>query len=108
MEGHHTRVREWIDGGCQGRSVRWPTVRTSKGHFFTQIPQPMHRISEMKASLSVRSTSMQTLPILTTGQPFLHSCAHFFGLHFSWLTMAGFWERKEKGEGGEGEGEDIH
>jgi hypothetical protein len=28
------------------------------------------------------------LPIRTTGQPFLHSCLHFFGLHLSALTMA--------------------
>lgn len=28
------------------------------------------------------------LPILTTGQDFLHSCLHFLGLHLSELTMA--------------------
>lgn len=27
-------------------------------------------------------------PIRTTGQLFLHSCLHFFGLHLSWLTIA--------------------
>ena len=30
----------------------------------------------------------KTLPILTTGQLFLHSCLHFLGLHLSELTMA--------------------
>jgi hypothetical protein len=31
---------------------------------------------------------MQIFPMRTTGQPFLHSCRHFFGLHFSWSTTA--------------------
>lgn len=31
---------------------------------------------------------MQSLPILTTGHPFLHSCLHFLGLHLSEDTMA--------------------
>jgi hypothetical protein len=31
---------------------------------------------------------MHILPILTTGQDFLHSWRHFFGLHLSLLTMA--------------------
>ncbi|KAJ7809093.1 hypothetical protein B0H14DRAFT_2379975, partial [Mycena olivaceomarginata] len=31
-------------------------------HFLTQIPQPIHRNSEMKAILSVDLTSMQSLP----------------------------------------------
>ena len=31
---------------------------------------------------------MQSLPSLTTGHDFLHSCLHFLGLHFSALTMA--------------------
>ncbi|PWN53934.1 hypothetical protein IE53DRAFT_309315 [Violaceomyces palustris] len=60
----------------------------SNGHFFGQIPQPMQRASEMKAILLVEVTSIQSLPILTTGQDFLHSCRHFFGLHLSELTMA--------------------
>jgi hypothetical protein len=59
----------------------------------------------MKASLEAGVTSMQsfpkirinlafyahsnpTLPIRTTGQDFLHSCLHFFGLHLSLLTIA--------------------
>jgi hypothetical protein len=31
---------------------------------------------------------MQSLPVRTTGQDFLHSWRHFFGLHLSELTMA--------------------
>ncbi|KAG1749650.1 uncharacterized protein EDB91DRAFT_1046519, partial [Suillus paluster] len=31
-------------------------------HFFTQIPQPMHKNSEMNDILSVDLTSMQSLP----------------------------------------------
>lgn len=31
---------------------------------------------------------MHSLPVLTTGQLFLHSCRHFFGLHLSVLTIA--------------------
>lgn len=50
----------------------------SKGHFFGQIPQPMHKRSEMKAILESGATSMQSLPVLTTGQDFLHSCLHFW------------------------------
>jgi trans-aconitate methyltransferase len=49
-----------------------------KGHFLTQIPQPMHRVSEIKAILEVGSTSIQSLPVLTTGHDFLHSCLHFY------------------------------
>lgn len=36
-------------------------------HFRAQIPQPIHKSSEMKATLSVTLTSMQSFPILTTG-----------------------------------------
>ena len=35
----------------------------------------------MKAILDSGATSMQSLPVRTTGQDFLHSCRHFFGLH---------------------------
>ena len=34
-----------------------------KTHFFTQIPQPMHKNSEMNAILSEGLTSMQSLPV---------------------------------------------
>jgi len=37
---------------------------------------------------SVGEDGRMCLPILTTGQDFLHSCLHFFGLHLSVLTMA--------------------
>lgn len=72
----------------------------SKGHFFTQIPQPekgadlvsvtsyiflteallatlrhspIQRGSEMNASLLFGPTSIQSFPSLTTGHDFLHS-----------------------------------
>ncbi|RKP33749.1 hypothetical protein BJ085DRAFT_16413 [Dimargaris cristalligena] len=60
----------------------------SKGHFLTQIPQPMHSSSEMKEILLVGRTSIHSLPIRFTGQPRLHSCRHFLGLQRSALTMA--------------------
>ena len=44
-----------------------------KGHFFGQIPQPMHSRSEMYAIFESGVTSIQSLPVLTTGQDFLHS-----------------------------------
>lgn len=34
-----------------------------KGHFFTQIPQPIQSSSEMKEILEVGSTSIQSLPV---------------------------------------------
>jgi hypothetical protein len=52
------------------------------------IPQPIQSVSEMAAILSLGVTSMQSFPILTTGQDFLHSCRHLLGLHLSELTMA--------------------
>lgn len=45
----------------------------SKGHFFTQMPQPMQSVSEIKEILLLDVTSMQSLPIRTTGQPLRHS-----------------------------------
>ena len=62
--------------------------RASNGHFFTQIPHPMQRSSEMYAIFDVPPTSMHIFPIFTTGHAFLHSCLHFFGLHRSALIMA--------------------
>ena len=56
-------------------------VMAPKGHFFGQIPHPMQSRSDMKAILDSGATSMQSLPVRTTGQDFLHSCRHFFGLH---------------------------
>lgn len=63
-------------------------LMASNGHFLGQIPHPMHSRSEMKAILLVASTSIQSLPVRTTGQDFLHSCRHFLGLHLSVLTIA--------------------
>ena len=56
-------------------------MMASKGHFLTQMPQPMHSSSEIQAILLLGLASTQSFPILTTGQNFLHSCRHFFGLH---------------------------
>jgi hypothetical protein len=49
-----------------------------KGHFFGQIPHPMQRLSEMNAIFDSGVTSMQSLPLRTTGHDFLHSCRHFY------------------------------
>ena len=69
----------WVT--CVSRLVgRLMMLMASKGHFFGQMPQPMQRRSEMKAILLVGSTSMQSLPVRTTGHDFLHSCRHFLGL----------------------------
>lgn len=59
-----------------------------KGHFLTQIPQPMHSRSDIKAILESGATSIHSLPERTTGHDLLHSCLHFLGLHLSLLTMA--------------------
>ena len=48
------------------------------GHFFGQIPHPMHKLSDMKAIFESGVTSMQRRPLRTTGQDFLHSCLHFW------------------------------
>ncbi|KAF8884925.1 hypothetical protein CPB84DRAFT_1685664, partial [Gymnopilus junonius] len=55
-------------------------------HFLTQIPQPMHKNSEMNAILSLDLTSIQSLP--DQARTFLHSWAHRFGLHRLASTMA--------------------
>ncbi|KAJ7307088.1 hypothetical protein DFH08DRAFT_720339, partial [Mycena albidolilacea] len=63
-------------------------------HFLTQIPQPIHRNSEMKAILSVDLTSIQSLPgenpikMMVFERTFLHSWAHRLGLHLFASTMA--------------------
>ena len=48
-------------------------LMAAKGHFFTQIPHPIQSRSEMKAIFDSGVTSMQSLPVRTTGQDFLHS-----------------------------------
>merc|ERR1719473_895599 len=60
----------------------------SKGHFLTQMPQPMQRGSDIQQILESLLASTQSFPVRTTGQNFLHSCLHFFGLQRSELTMA--------------------
>ncbi|ODQ78909.1 hypothetical protein BABINDRAFT_38472 [Babjeviella inositovora NRRL Y-12698] len=60
----------------------------SKGHLLTQIPQPIHKVSEMKQILEVGSTSIHNFPVLTTGHALRHSWRHFFGLHLSSETIA--------------------
>jgi len=57
-----------------------------KGHFLGQIPQPMHKLSEMKAILDSGVTSMQRRPLRTTGQDFLHSCLHFCIVHVQQIS----------------------
>jgi len=59
-------------------------VMAPNGHFFGQIPHPMHRFSDMKAIFEVGSTSMHSRPLRTTGQDFLHSCLHFC----KWLSIS--------------------
>ncbi len=60
----------------------------SYGHFLTQIPQPMHKTSEILETFDFASTSMHSLPMRTSGQERLHSWRHFEGLHLSSLTIA--------------------
>ena len=55
---------------------------------FTHIPHPIHSSSLMYAILSVGVTSIQSLPMRTTGHDFLHSWRHLLGLHLSAFTMA--------------------
>lgn len=50
------------------------------GHFLGQMPHPMQRRSEMKEIFDSGVTSIQSLPVRTTGQDFLHSCRHFLFL----------------------------
>ena len=45
------------------------------------MPHPMQSSSEIHAVFVSGVTSMQSLPIFTTGHMRLHSCRHFFGLH---------------------------
>ncbi|KAI2623650.1 hypothetical protein GGS21DRAFT_533574 [Xylaria nigripes] len=58
-------------------------VIAPKGHFLGQIPQPMQRVSEINASRESGETSIQSFPVRTTGQDFLHSWRHFLGLHWN-------------------------
>ncbi|KAJ3932380.1 MAG: hypothetical protein NXY57DRAFT_894300 [Lentinula lateritia] len=66
----------------------------NKTYFFTHIPQPIHRISEINAILSVGLTSMHNFPgtfstyLKNFSFTFLHSWAHLFGLHRLASTIA--------------------
>ena len=60
----------------------------SNGHLLTHIPHPMHKDSEIKHITDVGSTSIHILPVLLTGQVFLHSYLHFLGLHLSGFMIA--------------------
>ncbi|KAI0370580.1 hypothetical protein BV20DRAFT_943955, partial [Pilatotrama ljubarskyi] len=61
-------------------------------YFFTQIPQPIQRNSEMNAILSDGFTSIQSFPGTSfqteVRSTFLHSCAHRLGLQRFESTMA--------------------
>ena len=59
-----------------------------KGHFLTQMPHPTQSTSEMSTMGDWGVTSMHIFSVLLTGHPFLHSCLHLLGLHFSGLTIA--------------------
>lgn len=63
-------------------------LMASNGHFFTQMPQPMHNSSDMNANFEFGDTSIHSLPRRTTGHDLLHSCLHFLGLHLSSLIRA--------------------
>ncbi|KAI9193681.1 uncharacterized protein BJ171DRAFT_429304 [Polychytrium aggregatum] len=63
-------------------------LMASKGHFLTQIPQPMQSSSEMKATLEDAVGRRGHIPMRTTGHPRLHSCRHRLGRHLSVETMA--------------------
>jgi hypothetical protein len=60
----------------------------SNGHTLTQMPHPMHKLSDMNAIFESWPTSIHSLPMRTTGQDFLHSCLHFFGLQRSLFMIA--------------------
>src|SRR5919198_5150168 len=60
----------------------------SKGHFFTQIPQPVHRSSEITAFPSSCRWTIHSPPVLFTGQYIIHSNPHFLGWHNSWSKTA--------------------
>jgi hypothetical protein len=60
----------------------------SKGHLLTHIPHPIQSGSEIKHITDVGSTSIHILPVLLTGQVFLHSYLHFLGLHLSGFMIA--------------------
>ena len=46
----------------RGSRDKKKTEESGRAYFLTQIPQPIHRISEIKAILSVGLTSMHSFP----------------------------------------------
>ncbi len=77
------------------RKKRQDLKRTQdSGHFFPKTVVLVNSNTDKckwctvgPAQVRTRS-SIWSSPIRTTGQDFLHSCRHFFGLHLSLLTMA--------------------
>ena len=59
------------------------------GHFFGHMPHPIQRDSDMKAILESGVTSMQSLPVRTTGHDFLHSWRHFLREQSAMLESSG-------------------
>jgi hypothetical protein len=59
----------------------------SKGHFFTQMPQPLQMNSLMYA-LPSSSCLMASRLVLTMGQNLMHGWSHLSGLHLSLSTTA--------------------
>ncbi|KAI9307513.1 hypothetical protein BJ944DRAFT_157898 [Cunninghamella echinulata] len=62
-----------------------------KGHFFAQIPQPIHNSSEINDILLgwfMNNIKIYFMMRLFNQLSIYHSCLHFFGLHLSELTIA--------------------
>ena len=57
-----------------------------KGHFLTQMPQPLQSVSAMTALFP--STLIASTRLLTMGQKFTQSELHFLTLHLSSLSTA--------------------
>jgi hypothetical protein len=88
--------KRWVT--CVSRLVgKLMMLIAPKGHFFGQIPHPIHSRSEMNAILDSAVTSIQSFPVLTTGQDFRHSWRHFcvvnmtppIGRSYLWLALSG-------------------
>jgi hypothetical protein len=57
-----------------------------KGHFLTQMPQPLQSVSDMTALFP--STLMASTRLRTMGQKLTQSWLHFLTLHLSWSSTA--------------------
>ena len=60
-------------------SGRFVMIKASKGHLFTQIPQPIQRGSETNGLPLESSRTIHSIPLRTGGQKAQHSALHFFG-----------------------------